>query len=127
MAKNKFSSGLEQKVAMQLVKSNTLFQYEKLIIFYMKNFTEESHYKPDFILNNGIIIEVKGQFKSQDRKKHKLIREQYGNKYDIRFLFSDANKKIGKKSNTSYADWCNLFGFKFAEVEIPNEWLKERR
>ena len=125
MANNKFSSNLEKKVAMQLVQNNTLFQYEKLIIFYMKNFTKESHYKPDFILNNGVIIEVKGAFNSKDRRKHRLIKEQYGNKYDIRFLFSDANKKIGNKSQTSYGDWCDIFGFKFAEKQIPKDWLKE--
>ena len=43
-------------------------------------------YKPDFVLNNGIIIEAKGWFKARDRVKHLLIQEQYP-ELDIRFCF----------------------------------------
>tara|TARA_R100001460_G_C3472380_1_gene167303 strand:- start:252 stop:629 length:378 start_codon:yes stop_codon:yes gene_type:complete len=122
-----FHSKFEKKIANQLDQNQIKYEFEKLIIFYMKTFTEESHYKPDFILDNGIIVEVKGSFNTRDRKKHKLIREQYGKKYDIRFVFSDANKKIGSKSKTSYADWCNIYDFKYAEGKIPQEWIIERR
>ena len=33
-------------------------------------------YKPDFVLNNGIIIEAKGWFRPRDRVKHLLIKDQ---------------------------------------------------
>ena len=40
------------------------------------------------------------------------------------------DKKIGKKSKTTYAKWCDLFGFKYHCIQstketFPKEWLKE--
>ena len=121
-----FRSGLEELVAKQLNELSVNYQYEELKINYIKPI-EYSTYTPDFVLPNGIIIETKGQFVTADRKKHKLIKEQFGNKYDIRFVFSNPNQTIGKKSKTTYADWCNRFGFKYAQEKIPKEWITERR
>jgi hypothetical protein len=115
---------LEEAVAKQLKELNILFQYETLKIKYQKPLYI-SFYKPDFILPNGIIIEAKGQFVTKDRKKHKLIRQQYGNKYDIRFVFSNFNTRIGKKSKTTYAKWCETNDFKFSNVTIPLSWIRE--
>tara|TARA_R110002012_G_scaffold42370_5_gene115302 strand:+ start:1706 stop:2092 length:387 start_codon:yes stop_codon:yes gene_type:complete len=121
---NKYRSGLEERVAKQLQDLKVLFQYETLKINYKKP-EKIAYYRPDFILPNGIIIEAKGQFLSQDRKKHKLIREQHKDKYDIRFVFSNFNTRIGKKSQTTYAMWCEKFGFKFSNVTIPDSWINE--
>ena len=123
----KFNSGLEELIAKQLDDSKLNYRFEELRIYYNKEDNQKSFYRPDFVLENGIIVEVKGQFVTKDRKKHKLIRKQYGDKYDIRFVFSNPNQKVGKKSNTSYADWCNLYGFKYAKEKIPQEWLEERK
>ena len=123
----KFNSGLEELIAKQLDDSKLNYRFEELRIYYNKEDNQKSFYRPDFVLENGIIVEVKGQFPTKDRRKHKLIREQYGDKYDIRFVFSNPNQKVGKKSNTSYADWCNLYGFKYSNQKIPQEWLKERK
>ena len=101
------------------------FNYETLTILYTKP-EEAGRYTPDFILPNGIIIEGKGQFVTSDRKKHKIIRNQFGNKYDIRFVFSNSKSKIGTKSKTTYADWCNRYGFKYADKEIPRSWINEK-
>ena len=73
-------------------------------------------------LSNGVIVETKGRFVTADRQKHKLIKEQHPTK-DIRFVFSNPNAKIGKKSTTTYAMWCDKHGFKFAKGFIPKEWL----
>tara|TARA_R110002020_G_scaffold473341_1_gene702466 strand:+ start:498 stop:884 length:387 start_codon:yes stop_codon:yes gene_type:complete len=121
---NKYRSGLEERVAKQLQDLKVLFQYETLKINYKKP-EKIAYYRPDFILPNGIIIEAKGQFLSQDRKKHKLIREQHKDKYDIRFVFSNFNTRIGKKSQTTYAMWCEKFDFKFSNVTIPDSWINE--
>ena len=69
-------------------------------------------------------------FHQEDKKmiraeKHKLIKKEFGNKYDIRFVFSNSKQKIGKKSKTTYADWCIRYGFKFADKEIPQSWIEE--
>ena len=81
-------------------------------------------YTPDFILANGIIIEAKGLFESDDRKKHLLIKATYP-QLDIRFVFQNPKNKIYKGSQTTYADWCEKNGFKFATKLIPSSWFKE--
>ena len=122
---NKYRSGLEVSIAKQLKKFRIEFTYEKLIILYIK--PQETHrYIPDFRLANGILIETKGRFVLSDRKKHLLIRKQYGDKYDIRFVFSNAKAKIYKGSKTTYADWCIKYGFKFFNKTIPIKWIKEK-
>tara|TARA_R110002051_G_scaffold49408_1_gene96482 strand:- start:446 stop:829 length:384 start_codon:yes stop_codon:yes gene_type:complete len=120
----KLRSGLEERVAQQLNNGGVNFQYESLKISFTQP-KEERFYTPDFILDNGIIVETKGQFVTSDRKKHKIIRNQFGDKYDIRFVFSNSNTRIGKKSKTTYADWCLTYGFKFAEGDIPQAWIDE--
>ena len=56
--------------------------------------------------------------------------EQQHKDLDIRFIFSNAKTKIGKKSLTTYGKWCELFGFKYHCIQstkkpFPDEWLKE--
>ncbi len=122
---NKYRSGLEERVAKQLEDLGVPFQYETLKIKFTRP-SQDSTYTPDFILKNGVIVESKGQFVTSDRKKHRIIREQFGKRYDIRFVFSNPNQTIGKKSTTRYRDWCDRYGFKWAKSEIPKEWIKEK-
>lgn len=114
-------SGLESQVASQLDALGIKYSYESVKLGYEKP-ASLHHYTPDFILPNGLIIEAKGRFVTADRQKHKLIKEQHPDK-DIRFVFSNPNAKIGKKSKTTYAMWCEKYGFKFAKGLIPKGWL----
>jgi hypothetical protein len=121
--KNGYRSGLEEKVSKQLEDLGVDYEYEKLKITYEVH--ENRTYTPDFkILANGIIIETKGRFVTADRKKHLLIKKQHP-EIDIRFVFSNSNAKLQKKSPTSYADWCDKNGFLYADKLIPQEWLDE--
>ena len=119
--KNGYRSGLEDDISEQLRKLDVPFKYEELKIKYQVN--EVRTYTPDFELPNGIIIESKGRFVSADRKKHLKVKEQYP-KLDIRFVFSNSRGKINKGSKTTYAMWCDKYGFKYADKEIPEKWLK---
>lgn len=117
-----YRSGLEEKVARELRQLGVKFKYEPPgWVLYQK---PSSRYKPDFVLPNGIIIETKGQFLSSDRSKHKLIKAQ-NPKLDIRFVFSNSNKRIGSKSKTTYAMWCERQGFMYADKSIPMSWIDE--
>ena len=117
-----YRSGLEDKVAKQLELQGVKVEYETTKIKYVV--PESLHtYTADFILPNGIIIETKGRFVVADRKKHLLIQQQYPN-LDIRFVFSNSKTKISKGSKTSYADWCNKNNFKYADKEIPEQWIR---
>jgi hypothetical protein len=121
--KNGYRSGLEDKISEQLKSLSVPVKYEELKISY--SVPESLHtYTPDFELPNGIIIESKGRFVAADRKKHLLIKQQYPH-LDIRFVFSNSRAKINKGSKTSYADWCNKFGFLYADKLIPKDWINE--
>jgi hypothetical protein len=117
-----YRSGLEDKVAKQLELQGVKVEYETTKIKYVV--PESLHtYTADFKLPNGIIVETKGRFVLADRKKHLLVQQQHPN-LDIRFVFSNSKTKISKGSKTSYADWCNKNNFKYADKEIPQEWLR---
>lgn len=77
-------------------------------------------------MRNNIIIEAKGLFEVKDRQKHLLIKKQYPH-LDIRFVFSNPKNKLYKGSKTTYADWCDQNGFKYAAKIIPAAWFKERK
>ncbi len=119
----KYRSGLEKKVGDSLKQQKIKAKYETLKIKYIKPATPHM-YTPDFILPNGIIIEVKGLFNSSDRKKHILVKDQHPD-LDIRFVFSNSKSKLYKKSKSTYRDWCIKHGFLYADKDIPQEWIKE--
>lgn len=119
-----YRSGLEERMADHLGVLGVNFQYESVVIPYLKP-QKPSRYTPDFLLSNGIFIETKGLFGAADRAKHLLVREQ-NPQYDIRFIFQRSSQKLYKGSKTSYADWCNANGFRWAEGGIPKSWLSEK-
>ena len=53
-----------------------------------------------------------------------LLIEQHP-EIEFRMLFSNANQKIKKGSKTSYADWCDKHNIKWANKEIPQEWIAD--
>lgn len=119
-----YRSGLEDKIAEQLVEAKVELKYETEKIKYV--IPESSHtYTPDFKLPNGIFVESKGRFMLDDQRKHLLIKEQHP-ELDIRFVFQNSKNKIRKGSKTTYADWCNKHGFIYADKLIPQSWIDEK-
>lgn len=94
------------------------FEYESVRLAYVG---KVRHYKPDFNLANGIILEVKGRFTGADRAKHLAVREAHP-ELDIRFVFQRDNP-IVTGSKTKYSDWCEKNGFLYCFNNIPEEWL----
>ena len=116
-------SGLEQAIQEDLAKRGVPYRYEEVKVRYTR--PETSHtYTPDFILRNGIVVESKGLFDADDRKKHELLKKQHPN-IDIRFVFSRSTSPIRKGSKTTYGDWCAKRGIPFADKLIPPDWLSE--
>jgi len=124
MTKLKLKSKFEEDVAKWLRSAKQKVRYEEIRIRYAV--IQHRYYKPDFILNNGIIIEAKGWLRPRDRTKHLLIKDQYPD-LDIRFLFQNANNFLRKGSKTRYSDWCNKYGIMYAHKELPKEWLTEKK
>lgn len=116
----KLRSGLEDKIAAQLLEAGMGYEYEKLKVPYSIPHT----YNPDFILENGIIIEGKGLFTSEDRTKHLAVKKQHPN-LDVRFVFSRSASPLYKGSKSTYATWCEKNGYPYADKLIPVAWLAE--
>lgn len=115
-------SGLEADVASALTLAGVEYEYEKLKLKYIVPASTHT-YTPDFRLRqNGLIVETKGRFTAADRKKMLLVKQQHPD-LDIRFVFTNSKTKIAKGSKTSYADWCEKHGFKYADKRIPEDWI----
>lgn len=123
--KHGFRSGLEAKVAYQLKRAGLAVTYEDpgSVIRYSKP-ERKARYTPDFILPNGVIVETKGRFLTDDRQKHLLIKAQHPDK-DIRFVFYNSKARISKTSATTYAAWCEKHGFLYHDKTIPKAWIEE--
>lgn len=119
-----YRSGLELREAEHIKASGHRVRFEQFRIPYTVP-QQERHYTPDFGLDNWIIVETKGIFDVHDRAKHLLIQNEWP-ELDIRFVFSNPNAKLYKGSPTSYADWCEAHGFKYASKTIPEAWFKEK-
>lgn len=118
-----YRSGLEEKIAAQIKEAGLEVRFETLKVPYIMPASNHT-YTPDFVLNNGIIIEGKGIFDASDRAKHLLVRAQWP-ALDIRFVFSRSKAPIGPGAKTSMAQWCLKHDILFSDKLIPPSWLKE--
>ena len=116
--------GFENKIKAFLQDLGVEYEFETLKLKYTIPASLHT-YTPDFILPNGIIVETKGRFLSDDRKKHLLIRKEYPH-LDIRFVFDKKNNKIAPGSKTTNEQWCEKNNFKYSIGYIPNSWLEEQ-
>lgn len=122
-----FRSKSEEKIYNLLIDKKIAHEYEKGKIEY--EWLEHKRYIPDFILKeNGIILEVKGRFVREDRKKHLFIRKQKP-ELDIRFIFDNPKAKLYKGGKMTNASWCIRHNFKYCSLRegIPEEWINERK
>ena len=114
---SKYKSKFEADFAATLNKKKIVFTYETLEIDYEITCC----YKPDFILDN-FIVETKGYFSKEDRRKHLIIKKARP-ELDIRFCFQNSKTKLSKAKNSiSYAKWCTRHGFKYCDKFIPDDW-----
>jgi len=123
--KHGYRSGFEHKVSEQLTEQKIEFGYEDTTIEYIIP-ERKSKYTVDFTLPNGILVETKGRWVAADRKKHLLIKKQHP-ELDIRMVFQNPKAKISKGSKTTYASYCDKHGIRWAEKQIPESWLKEKK
>lgn len=111
-------SGFERSIVADLRARKVEFTYEELRVPY----TLDGVYHPDFlIVNSGIIVEAKGLLDRDSKRKMLAVKAQHP-ELDIRFLFMEADKKIPGTKQT-HAQWAERNGFKWAEGQIPEEWV----
>lgn len=114
-----FKSKFEAEIARLLDRQKVEYAYEGLTLKY----AVIRNYKPDFILPNGIIIETKGYFQSDDQRKMRAVKDQHP-ELDIRMVFQRLAGKV-QGSNMTNSQWCEKYGFKYADGKIPKDWINE--
>ena len=118
----RFRSNYEKVTCTRLDDLGVQFEYETVNLHYQVS--EQRKYTPDVILPNGIILELKGRFTTQDRKKMLLVIAQHPDK-DIRMVFQRHTNTLFKGSRTTYSEWCEKNNIKWADKIIPIDWIKE--
>lgn len=86
-------------------------------------------YTPDFkvLRRDGtyFYIEFKGYLRPADKRKMKYFKQQNPN-VDVRFVFMNAYKALYAGSPSTYADWAEKHGYRWAHQIIPEKWLDEK-
>ena len=114
-----FRSGLEEKVADLLKELGVKYEYESTKVPYVIQHT----YTPDFILPSGVMLECKGYWDSDDRRKIKAVKTLNPD-LDLRMVFQAPFNKISKRSKTTYAQWCDRLSIPWTSFHnIPLDWL----
>jgi hypothetical protein len=120
-----FRSGLEDEIAQQLRDQGIDPQYEQFKIAFIQP-ARNAKYTPDFRLPNGIIIETKGRFITEDRQKHLLIKAQHP-ELDIRFVFSNSRAYMTTQKNKEFVEWLKKHkGLPKAAKAVPKACEKYR-
>lgn len=114
-----FKSKFEEEIARSLDRLKVEYAYEPTKLRY----AVLRDYKPDFVLSNGIYIETKGYFKSDDQRKMRAIKDQHP-EIDIRMVFQRLAGRV-QGSKMTNAEWCDKYGFQYADGKIPREWIYE--
>jgi len=122
-----FRSGLEERVAASFADAGYSFTFEEKTIEFTQP-AKKRKYTPDFVLNKldggEMVVETKGRFVQQDRLKIEMVLKEHPD-LDLRILFSNAKAKLSKTSKTTYGDWCDKRGIKWAHKEMPESWTNE--
>ena len=115
----KFRSKLEERIADLFKNLGVIYEYESTKVPYVI----QHNYTPDFLLANGIFLEAKGYWDSEDRRKMLAVKKANPD-LDIRMVFQTPYNTISKKSKTTYAQWCDKHEIPWTTfTDIPVEWL----
>jgi hypothetical protein len=113
-----FRSGFESQVARNLAgKMNWSYEGRSFDLLIPRSYT------PDFFLDNGVVLEVKGYFDAEDRRLIKLFKEQHSS-VDIRMVLQKPHQKLTKTGSMTYAAWCDKYHVPWCEgPSVPSSWL----
>ena len=113
----------EARVVSDLNSRSISFEYEPDKLPY----TVQRNYIPDLRIGE-MYVEVKGYFRQKAQRKMRNVKEQHPEK-DIRFLFQRLDspvqgaKKRKDGTKMTCAEWAERHNFKYAEKEIPDDWI----
>lgn len=129
MKKPKKQLNYKSKFEAEIASKYPQLIYEEEIIYYLVPETKRK-YLPDWKIKEGIYIESKGKLTTDDRKKLLYVKEQHP-ELKVYLLFQNAYNKLSKRSQTTYAEWCNKNGIEWSDWRttktIPEKWLNENK
>lgn len=114
-------SKFEDKVLLDLKTRGLNAKYESLKLKYD---LIGLGYTPDLVLPNGIVVELKGYFRTESRTKMIAVRAT-NPVLDIRFVFQKLSSKVQGSKKMTCEDWAIKYGFQYAEGTVPDAWFKE--
>lgn len=118
--RNKFNVGhgkkFENLVLEELRESEVPFIFEGLKVTYTYN----AVYKPDIVLENGVLIEIKTYLPYDEQRKLRAIKETNPS-LDLRLVFEKPDKLL-PNSKLTHGQWATKYGFMWAEGKVPAEW-----
>jgi hypothetical protein len=134
---DKMRSRFERRIAKELKDAGCKYEYEAIQLEYeeplrrnnatcgecgSKDLRRTGWYTPDFLLENGLILETKGRFTAADRRKMLAVTTQHPDERIVMLFMRD--NKIHKNSSTHYSDWCMDNDIEYAIGHPLKEWLK---
>jgi hypothetical protein len=125
---NPYRSWFEVDIALDALEMEYVFGYELQHIIW-KEPEKLRKYKPDYWFQKKdgslLVVEAKGRWTAQDRKKICYVTEQHPN-LDLRMLFERDNTLSKSPNSKHYTEWCDKKGIRYAVGrKIPEEWLNE--
>lgn len=114
-----FRSGLELKIVPRALALGA--EYEPISLAYPCG---ERKYKPDVVLPNGIVVEIKGWFTPADRAKTEKVLAAYPG-LELRFVLQRPETTLDGRSKTTCAMWLDARKIKWAKGDIPASWYAE--
>lgn len=115
-----FRSNFEYDFSKLLIQYNLKATYETEKIKYIVPEAKKT-YCPDWVIGTSTYIETKGVFSATDRKKILLVRKS-NPETTVYLLFQNSKVRLSKKSNTTYAEWCNKNEIIWADIRDIKRW-----
>lgn len=117
--KRTYRSGLEDKIVPGALARGAT--YEPVSLTFQG---APRRYKPDLVLPNAIVVEIKGWFTPADRAKTEAVLKANPG-LELRFVFDNPRAKLNRTSRTTYAEWCDARRIAWAAKDVPASWYAE--
>ena len=125
--KEKRRSGVVYKSKLEVYMSAILRRYKRRFTYEPRKYEyivpeHRRTYLPDWELDGGLLVETKGKFTSDDRKKMLLVLASHPD-MKLLMVFPKPYNKINKASKTTYASWCDAHNIPWASLEEFEEHI----
>ena len=116
-----YASKFEAAVCEAALDFATAAEWDKTPPASQTRISYQLHYVPDLILPNGVVIEIKGHFPPEDRRKMLAVIRS-NPQLDVRMVFQDPYRS---PRGLCPGEWCDRHGIRWADRAIPRQWFTD--